>query len=94
MCGSSCGGLLPLLGWCVGPVGPESGVVVAVAGRCCWLLLWLLRRGFVRNVVKFPPDLSHGGVLGSVTWGFAGVVGLLLVVLLMVLFTNFCWGWG
>ena len=61
------------------------GGKVAVAGRCCWLLLLLLRSAWVTNLVKFPRDVPQEGVLGSLTWGFGVVVYLLLGVLLGVL---------
>ena len=61
----------------VGPVGPECGVCF-----CYWGLLQLLDRlPWVTNLVKFPRDVPQEGVLGSLTWGFATVVG--------VLFTSF-----
>ena len=75
-----CGGVVAapaaattVFGGCVGLWGLSCGVCF-----CCWaLLLLLLRLPWVTNLVKFPRDVPQEGVLGSLTWGFAGVVGLL-----------------
>ena len=46
------------------------------------------------EIWKFPPDPSEKGVVGSLTWGFATVVGVLFAILFARVFATLCAGVG